>query len=304
MPTDVSRGIPAWWDATRLFRLLPDLRHSAVDAIALPPVTGYNDDLRLAHVMADAADDLTMRRFKSMDLRVETKPDLTPVSDADQATEEAIRSALGRARPRDAVIGEEFGASGRGERSWIIDPIDGTKNYVRGVPVWATLIALMDQGRVVVGLVSAPALGRRWWAARDSGAWTGKSLTKATRCRVSSVTRLEDASFSYSSIGGWEEAGKLDAFLDLNRSVWRNRAYGDFWSHMLVAEGAADVSAEPELSPWDIAALTVIVEEAGGIWTDLSGVPDINGGSLLCSNGPLHGEVLKRLGSGPLTLPA
>ncbi|WP_329085614.1 histidinol-phosphatase [Streptosporangium sp. NBC_01469] len=267
-------------------------------------MTGYNDDLRLAHVMADAADDLTMRRFKSMDLRVETKPDLTPVSDADQATEEAIRSALGRARPRDAVIGEEFGASGRGERSWIIDPIDGTKNYVRGVPVWATLIALMDQGRVVVGLVSAPALGRRWWAARDSGAWTGKSLTKATRCRVSSVTRLEDASFSYSSIGGWEEAGKLDAFLDLNRSVWRNRAYGDFWSHMLVAEGAADVSAEPELSPWDIAALTVIVEEAGGIWTDLSGVPDINGGSLLCSNGPLHGEVLKRLGSGPLTLPA
>ncbi len=304
MPTDVSRGIRAWWDATRLFRLLPDLRHSAVDAIALAPVTGYNDDLRLAHVMADAADDLTMRRFKSMDLRVETKPDLTPVSDADQAAEEAIRAALGRARPRDAVIGEEFGASGHGDRSWIIDPIDGTKNYVRGVPVWATLIALMDQGRVVVGLVSAPALGRRWWAARDSGAWTGKSLTKATRCRVSSVTNLEDASFSYSSIGGWEEAGKLDAFLDLNRSVWRSRAYGDFWSHMLVAEGAADVSAEPELSPWDIAALTVIVEEAGGIWTDLSGVPDVDGGSLLCSNGPLHGEVLKRLGSGPLTLPA
>lgn len=304
MPTDVSRGIRAWWDATRLFRLLPDLCHSGVDAIALAPVTGYNDDLRLAHVMADAADDLTMRRFKSMDLRVETKPDLTPVSDADQAAEEAIRAALGRARPRDAVIGEEFGASGHGDRSWIIDPIDGTKNYVRGVPVWATLIALMDQGRVVVGLVSAPALGRRWWAARDSGAWTGKSLTKATRCQVSSVTNLEDASFSYSSIGGWEEAGKLDAFLDLNRSVWRSRAYGDFWSHMLVAEGAADVSAEPELSPWDIAALTVIVEEAGGIWTDLSGVPDVDGGSLLCSNGPLHSEVLKRLGSGPLTLPA
>lgn len=287
-----------------MFRLFPDLRHSAADAIALAPVTGYNDDLRLAHVMADAADDLTMRRFKAMDLRVETKPDLTPVSDADQAAEEAIRGALGRARPRDAVIGEEFGASGHGDRSWIIDPIDGTKNYVRGVPVWATLIALMDQGRVVVGLVSAPALGRRWWAARDSGAWTGKSLTKATRCQVSSVTKIEDASFSYSSIGGWEEAGKLDAFLDLNRSVWRGRAYGDFWSHMLVAEGAVDVSAEPELSRWDIAALTVIVEEAGGIWTDLSGVPDVDGGSLLCSNGALHGEVLKRLGGGPLTLPA
>ncbi len=287
-----------------MLRLLPYLRRSAVNAIPLAPVTGYNDDLRLAHVMADAADDLTMRRFKSMDLRVETKPDLTPVSDADQAAEKAIRDALGRARPRDAVIGEEFGASGHGDRSWIIDPIDGTKNYVRGVPVWATLIALMDQGRVVMGLVSAPALGRRWWAARDSGAWTGKSLTRATRCQVSSVANIEDASFSYSSIGGWEEAGRLDAFLDLNRSVWRSRAYGDFWSHMLVAEGAVDVSAEPELSPWDIAALTVIVEEAGGIWTDLSGVPDVDGGSLLCSNGPLHGEVLKRLGTGPLTLPA
>lgn len=281
----------------------PALLLPSRDAIALPPVTGYHDDLRLAHALADAADDLTMRRFKAIDLRVETKPDLTPVSDADQAVEEAIRGTLGRARPRDAILGEEFGTTGYGARSWIVDPIDGTKNYVRGVPVWATLIALMDQDRVAVGLVSAPALGRRWWAARDSGAWTGRSLTKATRCQVSSVTRLEDASFSYSSLGGWEEAGKLEAFLDLNRSVWRSRAYGDFWSHVLVAEGAVDMSAEPELSPWDIAALTVIVEEAGGIWTDLSGVPGIDGGSLLCSNGALHNEGLKRLGSGPLTLP-
>ncbi|MFC4061432.1 histidinol-phosphatase [Planomonospora corallina] len=266
-------------------------------------MTGYNDDLRLAHVMADAADDLSLRRFKAVDLRVETKPDLTPVSDADRAVEEAIRNTLRRARPRDAIVGEEFGTTGHGDRSWIIDPIDGTKNYVRGVPVWATLIALMEHGRVVVGLVSAPALGRRWWAARDGGAWTGRSLTKATRCRVSSVTRLEDASFSYSSLGGWEEAGKLGDFLDLTRSVWRTRAYGDFWSHMMVAEGTVDLSAEPELSPWDIAALTVIVEEAGGIWTDLSGVPGLDGGSLVCTNGALHGEVLKRLGGGPLTLP-
>ncbi|GAA3158168.1 histidinol-phosphatase [Planomonospora alba] len=266
-------------------------------------MTGYNDDLRLAHVMADAADDLTLRRFKAVDLRVETKPDLTPVSDADRAVEEAIRNTLRRARPRDAIVGEEFGTTGHGARSWIIDPIDGTKNYVRGVPVWATLIALMDAGRVVVGLVSAPALGRRWWAARDGGAWTGRSLTKATRCQVSSVARLEDASFSYSSLGGWEEAGRLDHFLGLTRSVWRTRAYGDFWSHMMVAEGAVDLSAEPELSPWDIAALTVIVEEAGGIWTDLSGVPGLDGGSLVCTNGALHGEVLKRLGGGPLTLP-
>lgn len=283
--------------------MFPGLLYRAADAIALLSVTGYNDDLRLAHVMADAADDLTLRRFKAVDLRVETKPDLTPVSDADQAVEESIRSTLRRARPRDAVIGEEFGKTGYGVRSWVIDPIDGTKNYVRGVPVWATLIALMDEGRVVVGLVSAPALGRRWWAARDSGAWTGRSLSRATRCRVSSVSRLEDASFSYSSLGGWEEAGRLQEFLDLNRSVWRSRAYGDFWSHMMVAEGSVDVSAEPELSPWDIAALTVIVEEAGGTWTDLSGVPGLDGGSLVCSNGPLHGDVLKRLGGGPLTLP-
>ncbi|GAA3843434.1 histidinol-phosphatase [Sphaerisporangium flaviroseum] len=260
-------------------------------------MTGYSDDLRLAHMMADSADDLTMRRFKAVDLRVDTKPDLTPVSDADRAVEETIRGTLRRARPRDAVVGEEMGkTSGYGTRCWIVDPIDGTKNYVRGVPVWATLIALMEHGRVVVGVVSAPALGRRWWAARDGGAWTGRSLTKATRCHVSSVSRLQDASFSYSSFGGWEERGRLDEFLDLGRAVWRTRAYGDFWSHMMVAEGAVDISAEPDLSAWDMAALTVIVEEAGGVWTDLSGTPDVDGGSMVCANPTLHAEVLKRLG--------
>ncbi|WP_082801768.1 histidinol-phosphatase [Herbidospora cretacea] len=258
-------------------------------------MTAYNDDLRLAHVMADAADDITMRRFKAVDLKVDTKPDLTPVSDADRAVEEAIRGTLRRARPRDAVIGEEFGKTGYGMRSWIIDPIDGTKNFVRGVPVWATLIALMEEGQVVVGCVSAPALQRRWWAARDGGAFSGRSLTKATRCRVSSVAKLEDASFSYSSLGGWEKEEKLDNILDLTRSVWRTRAYGDFWSHMMVAEGAVDVSAEPELSPWDMAALTVIVEEAGGTCTGVDGNPPLESGSLVCSNGLLHTNVLKKL---------
>lgn len=256
---------------------------------------GYSDDLRLAHVMADAADNLTMRRFKAVDLKVETKPDLTPVSDADQTVEEAIRGTLRRARPRDAVVGEEFGNTGWGARSWVVDPIDGTKNYVRGVPVWATLIALMDHGKVVVGLVSAPALGRRWWAAKDGGSWTGKSLTKASRMRVSQITNLSDASFSYSSFGGWEEQGKLDNFLDLSRSCWRTRAYGDFWSHMMVAEGAVDLAAEPSLSPWDIAALTIIVEEAGGIWSSLDGSTSLEAGSLVCTNGLLHDEVLKKL---------
>ncbi len=256
---------------------------------------GYSDDLRLAHVMADAADDITMRRFKAVDLKIETKPDLTPVSDADRAVEEAIRGTLRRARPRDAVVGEEFGKTGYGMRSWVIDPIDGTKNYVRGVPVWATLIALMEEGKVVVGVVSAPALGRRWWAARNGGAWTGRNITKATRCQVSGVGRLEDASFSYSSLSGWEEQERLGDVLDLMRSVWRTRAYGDFWSHMMVAEGAVDISAEPELSPWDMAALTVIVEEAGGTCTAVDGTEPLDTGSLVCSNGLLHGEVLKRL---------
>jgi histidinol-phosphatase len=258
-------------------------------------MAGYDDDLRFAHVLADAADDITMRRFRALDLRVESKPDLTPVTDADLATEESLRNVLGRARPRDAVLGEESGKTGVGKRCWVIDPIDGTKNFVRGVPVWATLIALMVSGDVTVGVVSAPALGRRWWAARDGGAWTGRSLTKASACRVSEVASLQDASLSYSSLSGWERQGRLGGFLGLARSVWRTRAYGDFWSHVLVAEGAVDVSAEPEVSLWDVAALQVIVEEAGGTFTDLTGKPTPDGGSVVCTNGRLHGEVLDLL---------
>jgi len=185
-------------------------------------MAGYDDDLRFAHVLADAADDITTRRFRALDLRVEAKPDLTPVTDADHAAEESLRNVLSRARPRDAVLGEEFGRVGTGPRCWVIDPIDATKNFVRGVPVWATLIGLMDGNEVTVGVVSAPALGRRWWAARGGGAWTGRSLTKASRSRVSSVGKLEDASFSYSSLSGWEEQGRLPGFLDLTRRVWRN----------------------------------------------------------------------------------
>ena len=258
----------------------------------------YDDDLRFAHVLADNADDITTRRFRALDLHVESKPDLTPVSDADHAAEESLRNVLRRSRPRDAVLGEEHGRTGGGPRCWVVDPIDGTKNYVRGVPVWATLIGLMDGDNVVVGVVSAPALGRRWWAAQGGGAWTGRSLTKASRCHVSSVTKLSDASFSYSSLSGWEEQGRLPGFLDLTRSVWRTRAFGDFWSHMLVAEGAADISAEPEVSLWDLAALQVIVTEAGGRFTDLNGRAAPDGGSVVCTNGTLHEEVLARLEPG------
>src|SRR5262244_3494658 len=253
-------------------------------------MAGYDDDLRFAHVLADSADDITTRRFRALDLRVEAKPDLTPVTDADRAAEESLRNVLRRARPRDAVLGEEFGRVGAGPRCWVIDPIDATKNFVRGVPVWATLIGLMDGHEVMVGVVSAPALGRRWWAARDGGAWTGRSLTKASRCRVSAVGSLEDASVSYSDLGGWERLGRRDGLLSLATTAWRSRAYGDFWSHVLVAEGAVDVSAEPEVSLWDLAALQVIVEEAGGVFTDLTGKHTPDGGSVVCSNGLLHAE--------------
>ena len=233
----------------------------------------YHDDLRLAHVLADAADAATMDRFKALDLKVETKPDMTPVSEADKAAEELIRGHLQRARPRDAILGEEYGLEGTGPRRWVIDPIDGTKNYVRGVPVWATLIALMEAGeggyRPVVGVVSAPALNRRWWAAKGHGAYTGRSLSQASRLKVSSVSKLADASFAYSSLSGWEERGKL----------------------------AVDICAEPELSLWDMAANVIVVQEAGGVFTGLDGQEGPHSGNAAASNGLLHDELLNYVGT-------
>jgi histidinol-phosphatase len=258
-------------------------------------VTGTERDLALAHSLADAADAVTLARFRALDLAVETKPDLTPVSDADRAVEEQLRRLLASARPGDAVLGEEYGVAGDGPRRWVVDPIDGTKNFVRGVPVWATLIALQVDGEVVVGVVSAPALGRRWWAGRGLGAHAGPSASDAERLRVSSVSRLADAALSYSSLDGWEKQGRLDGLLDLSRSVWRTRAFGDFWSHVLVAEGAVDLSCEPEVSLWDLAALQVVVEEAGGRFTDLSGEARPDRGSVVCTNGLIHDEVLAAL---------
>ncbi|GGG57920.1 histidinol-phosphatase [Kocuria dechangensis] len=254
--------------------------------------SNYTDDLRLAHILADAVDRLTMRRFKAQDLVVENKPDLTPVTDADREAEQLIRAQLGRTRNRDAVIGEEYGATGSGARQWVVDPIDGTKNFVRGVPVWATLIALVDEGRPVVGVVSAPALGRRWWAAAGTGSYTGKSLANAQRIHVSQVSRLSDASLSYSSLTGWRDRGVRDRFLELTDEVWRTRAYGDFWSYCLVAEGAVDIACEPELNLHDMAALVPLVEEAGGRFTSLEGEPGPFGGNALATNGLLHDEVL------------
>jgi histidinol-phosphatase len=261
--------------------------------------TDYTDDLRLAHLLADDADSISSDRFKAMDLHVMTKPDLTPVSDADQAVEESIRRTLSKARSRDAITGEESGSSGTSSRRWIVDPIDGTKNYVRGVPVWATLIALAVEDEVVMSVVSAPLLGRRWWASKDQGSWTGKSLMKATRNQVSDVRRLEDASLAYASLHGWEERDRLDDFLALMRRCWRTRGYGDFWSYMLLAEGAVDLAAEPELELYDMAALVPIVTEAGGTFTSLDGVDGPWGGNALASNSHLHDAALSFLGSVP-----
>ncbi|GAA1830921.1 histidinol-phosphatase [Luedemannella flava] len=264
-------------------------------------MTRYADDLALAHVLADSADSISMARFRALDLSVTAKPDLTPVSDADTAVEKVIKSTLGRTRPRDGMIGEEFGrsdaAAGPSQRQWVVDPIDGTKNFVRGVPIWATLIALMEGSEVVVGLVSAPALGRRWWAAKGLGAWAGRHQHAATPIRVSGVRRLADASFCYSSLNSWEQADRLDAMLDIMRQTWRSRAYGDFYGYMLLAEGAVDIMVEPELSLWDIAALIPIVTEAGGTFTDLAGREGPGGGSAIATNGPLHADILDRLGS-------
>ena len=261
--------------------------------------TDYTDDLRLAHVLADDADSLTTARFRALDLHVMSKPDLTPVTDADEAVEEGIRRTLSRVRSRDAITGEEQGSTGHSQRRWIVDPIDGTKNFVRGVPVWATLIALAVDDEVVLGVVSAPQLQRRWWASLGGGAWTGRSLLKATRCQVSDVRRLEDASLSYSSLSGWDERDRMEDFFNLTRRCWRTRAYGDFWSYMLLAEGAVDLAAEPELEVYDMAALDVIVREAGGQFTSLDGTDGPWGGNALASNGHLHEAALSFLGALP-----
>jgi histidinol-phosphatase len=258
-------------------------------------VTDFSADLDLARRLADLADATTMRRFGAADLVVEAKPDLTPVSDADTATETVLRDVLAQERPADAVSGEEFGTDGSGARRWVIDPIDGTKNFVRNVPVWATLIALLDGDEAVVGVVSAPALGRRWWAARGGGAWAAVGGTPARRLAVSRVASLADASLSYSSLSGWAELGIRDAFLALTDQVWRSRAYGDFWSYMLVAEGAVDLAAEPELSLWDMAALAPIVTESGGRFTGLDGVAGVHRGNAAASNGLLHDAFLAAL---------
>lgn len=285
-------------------------------------MTDYSleDDLRLARDLADMAHVLATERFRAQDLVVETKPDHTPVTDADRAVEQAIRATLRDSRPGDSVLGEEFGstpgltpgtASGSaslptdvpasGARQWIIDPIDGTANFLRGVPVWGTLIALAVDSKPVVGVASCPALGRCWWAAKGMGAWAvdtnapGGSVPR--RISVSGVQHLADASLSYNSLKGWQGAGRVDALLALSESVWRTRAYGDLWAYMLLAEGALDIVAEHDLQLYDLAALIPIIEEAGGRFTSTEGLEGGTHGSALATNALLHNAVLDQLRS-------
>lgn len=256
----------------------------------------YRADLELALLIADAADHITRDRFGALDLRIDDKPDLTPVSDADLAVERVTRDALTAQRPDDAVLGEEFGGTVTFEgRQWVIDPIDGTKNFVRGVPIWATLIALLDDGVPVVGVVSAPALARRWWAAAGGGSWTRFDGDEAKQLSVSTVGSLGSASLSFASLSGWRDRGLRDRFVDLTDDVWRVRGYGDFFSYCLLAEGALEIAAEPEVSLWDLAPLDLLVREAGGRFTSLAGAPGPHGGDAVATNGLLHDEVLTRL---------
>jgi len=269
------------------------------------------DDLALAHALADLADAITLDRYQSQDLVITTKPDNTPVTDADRAVETAIREALGTHRSGDGLVGEEFGSDkGSSGRYWVIDPIDGTKNFMRGVPTWATLIALVQidasgNEEVVVGIASAPALARRWAAAKGHGAKVrfnagtddlseesnDASLDK--KISVSKVSTLSDASISYSDFVGWGD--RLEPFQKMLAGAWRTRGIGDFWSHMLVAEGAVDVAIEPSLAVWDMAALDIIVREAGGTFTNTAGQSGPFGGSGVSTNGLLHNLVINGL---------
>jgi histidinol-phosphatase len=257
-------------------------------AAAVVASQAIDPDLAFALELADVADEVTLPRFRATDLIVETKPDLTPVSEADRAAEKAIRARIKADRPGDGVIGEEYGDTpGTGGRRWILDPIDGTKSFVRGIPAWGTLIALEHDGQIVVGVVSAPALHRRWWAARGAGAFAD-----GVPIRVSRVSALEDALLCFTSVTAFDDYGLGQQFRTLAGRCWETRGFADYWAHVLVAEGSADLAVEPVMNLWDNAPLQVIVEEAGGRFTDLEGTPRVDGGDAVTTNGLLHEEVL------------
>jgi histidinol-phosphatase len=253
-------------------------------------------DLEFTHKLADAADKISMARFGAMDLKIETKPDLTPVSDADRSVEEELRKLIADYSPQDSIIGEEFGHDGGGNREWILDPIDGTKNFVRGVPFWGTLIGLRVDGEMTTGMVSAPALGRRWFGATGLGSFLQtktNSFQSERKLQVSKVSKLEDAYLGYSSQDRWEKKSQEEEFEKLLKKVWRARGFGDFIIHMMVAEGSLDLAMEPSLAIWDMAALIPIIREAGGNVTSLNNGDPLIEKSLVTTNGLLREQTIK-----------
>ncbi|MGU3646922.1 inositol monophosphatase family protein [Microbacterium sp. C23T] len=252
-------------------------------------------DLDLALRLADAADAASMSRFDAADLDVRLKADASHVTEADLATERALRDLLETERPGDGVFGEEYGVTGDSARQWIIDPIDGTANYLKGIPMWTTLIALAIDGVPRVGVASQPAIGRRWWAASGLGAWTNTPTGETKRLAVSTVDTIADSSVSFQSIGQWRDAGKLDALERLTSSVWRDRGYGDAWPYMLLAEGRLEFVAEFGVKEYDIAALVPIVTEAGGKFTSFDGNDSLSDLSSLATNRVLHTAYLDLL---------
>lgn len=269
-----------------------------VERYLMPTETpARSHDLAFAIELADLADAISLPRFQAADLRIDTKPDRSFVTDADIAVERALRERIEADRPGDGFFGEESGRAEGGTRRWIVDPIDGTANFLRGVPNWATLIALEVSGTPSIGVVSAPAFGMRWYAEIGEGAWREDHGAPARRLHVSGVSHLKDASLSFQSIEQWRDAGFLDSLLALEKQVWRDRAYGDMWPYMLLAEGLIDLVAEFDVKPYDLAALAPIVREAGGQFTDISGEETVWGGSSLASNGRLHAVAVRAIHS-------
>ena len=253
------------------------------------------DDLAVALTLAAEADLIAIDRYRSQDLGIQTKPDKSIVTDADTRVERMIRSRLEKVRPHDAVLGEEFGGEGASRRRWIIDPIDGTSNFARGVPIWGALIALVVDDAPVVGVVSAPALGRRWWGATGLGAWVQQGHDEPQRIHVSAISDLGEATLSYNNLQMWDQYGHLDQLIGLSRRVGRTRAFGDLWSYMLLAEGAIDIAGEFDVKAWDVAALIPVITEAGGRVTSASGSTSFDELSVIATNGLLHDEVLGAL---------
>jgi histidinol-phosphatase len=240
--------------------------------------------------IADAADEIALRYFRRHDLRVDTKSNMTPVSEADLAIESAARRLAAARHPELGMLGEEEGATGSTSERLILDPIDATRNFVRGIPVFATLIAVEIEGEIVAGLVSAPALGTRWHAARGAGAWRGDQ-----RLAVSGISDWSEAQVFHGSLGGSEKSRWSDRIGQVSGRAHRDRGFGDFWQHVLVAEGAGEMALDPGVSAWDVAPLQVIVEEAGGLATTVEGERTIYGGSLLSSNRLMHQAALNAL---------